>query len=108
MDLAIGVIFLAVSGYYWYVHFRFWKLLKSEAPEVYKKHSNFSPIRYVGGFAWLDYALQRKYLELKNNRITDAGELLCRVHLGLGTFVGYCLLAIAFGGVAWLIYSLVV
>ena len=106
MDQVIALIFVAFTAYYWYVHFIFWRTLKSEAPEVYRQYSDFSLTKYVGGFHWIDYALRRGYKELGNPRITKAGEVLCKIYLGFTSLFGYIPLAACLGVSLWIIYFL--
>ena len=106
MDQVIILIFVTITAYYWYVHFNFWHTLKSEAPNVYRQYSDFSPIKYVGGFHWIDYALRRGYKELKNPQITKAGDALCKAYLGFSSLFGYILLIACLGSSLWIVYFL--
>ena len=87
MEILFVTIFASLMAYWIYAHLRFWWVLKEEAPEIYSKHNNLSFLS-VGGFKWVDYALSRKYKELKNARITKAGNTLCKAYLGLTTVNG--------------------
>lgn len=103
MDQVIALIFVTFTAYYCYVHFNFWRTLKTEAPNIYRQHSGFSPITYVGGFHWIDYALRRGYKELENPQITKAGEALCKAYLGFTSLLGYIPLIACLGGWLWVV-----
>jgi hypothetical protein len=87
MYTIILLIYASVMAYWFYVHYRFWRLLKSEVPDTYKKYSGFSFLA-PGGFLWIEYALRRGYKELENARVRCAGENLCKAYLGFTSAVG--------------------
>jgi hypothetical protein len=83
--LILATIALIQVFYIWwaYIHFDFWRTFKREAPEEYNKHKDWSLYKYTGSFAWIDYALARRYKALQNENVTRAGEALCRAYLGV-------------------------
>ena len=82
MENIVVTIFIGLMAYWVYTHLRFRHVFKEEAPEIYKKYNKMSFLS-VGGFKWIDYALSRGYKELKNKRLTKAGDSLCRAYLGV-------------------------
>ena len=94
MDQVIGFVLLGGFVFFYYRHLVFWKTFKSEAPEIYRENSEYSLFKYVAGFQWIDYALQKKYRALGNARLTRAGDRLCQVYLGATGISGFLLLIV--------------
>ena len=107
MDQLIGLVLLAGFGYFYYTHLIFWKTFKSEAPEVYRENSEYSFLRYVAGFQWIDYALQKKYRELENPKLTKAGDRLCQVYLGATGISGFVVFVFCLAVLTGAIYAII-
>ena len=107
MELLLGLFASGFIGTFWYAHFHFWKTLKAEAPEVYQTNSDFSFVKYTKGMQWVDYALRREYKRLNNERISRAGDSLCKAYDFYQSMTGIALLVISLGVLVWAISVLV-
>lgn len=85
------------------MHVRFWKILKAEAPEVYRKYTGYSFLA-PGGFRWVEYALSRGYKELHNEKISRAGESLCKAYLGFTSAFGSFISVLVLAGVIGIVW----
>ena len=105
MDQVIGLVLLGGFGYFYYTHLIFWKTFKAEAPEIYRENSEYSLIKYVAGFQWIDFALQKKYRDLGNTKLTIAGDRLCQVYMGATGISGFMLFVFCLAVFAGALYA---
>lgn len=99
-DLLIFIVWISILGHWIYLHFSFWQSLKAEDPEMYKKHSSWSFIKYSGGFAWIDLALSNQHTKSNSPNVISKGNKLRRAYdlkfkiMGLGLLVSVVIFAL--------------
>jgi len=103
MDIIFPTIVAIAALYYGQVHFSFWYSFKTEAPEVYRKHANYSPTEYTCGFQWVDFALSKKYEDLNNPKISKTGETLFNSYIGYRSIIGLSALLLCISWAIWAI-----
>jgi len=91
-DFVFSIIWLGILGYWIYCHVSFRAALKSYEPEMYKENSEYSPLKYSAGFAWIDLALSNKYSRSNSIEVVKSGERLKKAYEAKFKFVGYGLL----------------
>jgi hypothetical protein len=92
IDLVFITIWLGIMTYWAYCHFSFRSALKSYEPEMYKANSDWSPLKYTTGFAWIDLALSNGYSMSANDEVVKAGDRLKRAYELKFKLIGYGLL----------------
>ncbi len=103
MDMTFPTIMAVAALYYLHLHFNFWRALKTEAPMLYRKHSEFSPSKYTCGFKWVEYALRKEYHKLENPRVTKCGEALSKAYMGYDSAIGLTAFLILVSFAIWMI-----
>ena len=82
------------------VHKQFERLLREERPDLYQEHGK-SGLFYMGGRAWIDFALRRGYRGIGSEALDRAGDALVRAydrHYLVGAlffFIGWVLVSFA-------------
>ena len=87
MITVLVILFFCALAYWLYVHASFAKTLKNEDPELYKKHSAFSPLRYTCGFAWIQLVLTNKHKQSKSQLVVSMGNRLRKAYNQMGIFI---------------------
>jgi hypothetical protein len=106
MEKIVVIIFISLMAFWLYAHLRFRQVFKEEAPDIYKKYNKMSFLS-VGGFKWIDYALSRAYRDLKNTRLTKAGDTLCNAYLGMTSINGLLVIVVEIVFVSLLAWGLI-
>ena len=106
-DVIIFLTWLGIYGYWFYLHFNFYQLLKTKDPALYDLNSGWSPFKYSTSFACFDLALKGAHKQSNDTDVIKAGDKLVKAYeikfklFGFGLLFSFIIYAIA--GVFWII-----
>jgi len=89
VDAIFIAIWMGISIYWIYVHFKFYKELKSKEPEMYKANSGWSPLKYSTSFAYIDFALSGGHKRSLHATVISSGNRLVKAYDAKFKIIGF-------------------
>lgn len=89
VDTVFISIWLTICAYWVYVHARFYTALKRHEPKLYKENSDWSPMKYATGFAYIDFALSGGHNKSENALVISSGNKLVQAYEAKFKLIGY-------------------
>lgn len=98
----LATIFIAALLFWLFAHINFYKALKSESPETYQANSSIG-IGYIGGFQWVEIALNGRYRRIRSTKVHRAARILSFAYFWHGNLTVIFLLSAA---LSWLVFAI--
>ena len=89
MDEVFILIWLGVFAYWVFVHISFSAALRRHEPDMYRKHSGWSPVKYATGYSFVDFALSGGHKKSESKKVVNSGNRLVKAHELKITIISY-------------------